>query len=392
MSQHIIIAGGGPTGLLAALGLARAGAKVTVLEAAFSPNTSPRALVYHFPVLPHLEKLGILDDCTRIGFLKQDYGWRLPRTGETIRWSLSCLDGVVERPFNLHLGQDKLSEIVGQHLTKLSNAVLVHGMRVTAMRQDAGSVHVVATAQDGSTREYAGDWLVAADGGSSTLRSQILRLNFFGITWPERFIATNIQYDFEKYGYARTTMQVDDELGAVIVKIDDKQLWRVTYMEDASLPAESVEQRIPQALQRLLPGQEGYELVAYSPYKMHQRTSDSMRVGRVMLVGDAGHVTNPTGGLGLTSGMFDAFALVEALSRVINDGTDDEILTRYSDDRRRRFIELASPRASQNKLTVFHSGPGKATDAWIERTRAIAQSPERMRDALSFTRQLESRL
>jgi 3-(3-hydroxy-phenyl)propionate hydroxylase/6-hydroxy-3-succinoylpyridine 3-monooxygenase len=392
MTQHIIIAGGGPTGLLTALGLARAGAKVTVLEAETSPNTSPRAAVYHFPVLPHLGKLGILDDCTRIGFLKQDYGWRLPRTGETIRWSLSCLDGVVERPFNLHLGQDKLSEIVSQHLGKLPNATLAYGMRVAAMHQDAGSVRVTARAQDGSRRELAGDWLVAADGASSTLRSQILRLNFFGITWPERFIATNIQYDFEKYGYARTTMQVDDEVGAVIVKLDDHKLWRVTYMEDASLPVESVEQRIPQALERLLPGRDSYELVAYSPYKMHQRAADSMRVGRVMLVGDAGHATNPTGGLGLTSGMFDAFALIESLNRVIHDHADDEILTRYSDDRRCKFIELASPRASQNKLTVFHSGPGKATDDWIVRTRAIATSTERMRETLSFTRQLESRL
>jgi 3-(3-hydroxy-phenyl)propionate hydroxylase/6-hydroxy-3-succinoylpyridine 3-monooxygenase len=390
LTAHIIIAGGGPTGLLTALGLARAGAKVTVLEAQTSPNTSPRALVYHFPVLPHLEKLGILDDCTRIGFLKQDYGWRLPRTGETIRWSLSCLEDVVERPFNLHLGQDKLSEIVSQHLAQLPNVTLAHGMQVTAMRQDAASVLVAATAQDGSTREHAGDWLVAADGASSTVRS-LLRLNFFGITWPERFIATNIEYDFEKYGYARTTMQVDDELGAVIVKIDDGKLWRLTFMEDASLPVESAGERIPLALQRLLPGQEGYELVAFSPYKMHQRAADSMRTGRVLLVGDAGHVTNPTGGLGLTSGMFDAFALVEALNRVIHEGAGDEILTRYSDDRRRKFLELASPRASQTKLTVFHSGPGKATDAWIARTRAIAASPERMREALSFTRQLESR-
>jgi 3-(3-hydroxy-phenyl)propionate hydroxylase/6-hydroxy-3-succinoylpyridine 3-monooxygenase len=298
---------------------------------------------------------------------------------------------VVERPFNLHLGQDKLSEIVSQHLGKLQNVTLAYGTRVTAMHQDAGSVRVTAMPQDGSPREYVGDWLVAADGASSTLRS-FLRLNFFGITWPERFIATNIQCDFEKYGYARTTMQVDDELGAVIVKLDDDKLWRVTYMEDASLPVESVEQRIPRAFERLLPGGESYELVAYSPYKMHQRAADSMRVGRVMLVGDAGHATNPTGGLGLTSGMFDAFALIEALNRVVHGGADDEILTRYSDDRRRKFIELASPRASQNKLTVFHSGPGKATDAWIERTRAIAASPERMREALSFTRQLESRL
>ena len=89
--------------------------------------------------------------------------------------------------------------------------------------------------------------------------------------------------------------------------------------------------------------------------------------------------------------MFDSFALVEALNRVIHDEADGEILTRYSDDRRCKFSELVSPRASQNTLTVFHSGPCKATDAWIERTRAIAASGDRVREAVSFTRQLESR-
>nr|MDN4046726.1 FAD-dependent oxidoreductase [Massilia sp. YIM B02787]MDN4046823.1 FAD-dependent oxidoreductase [Massilia sp. YIM B02787] len=63
MSKHIIIAGGGPTGLLTALGLAKQGNRVTVLEAEDKPNESPRALVYHFSVLPYLRDLGILEDC-----------------------------------------------------------------------------------------------------------------------------------------------------------------------------------------------------------------------------------------------------------------------------------------------------------------------------------------
>lgn len=392
MTRHVIIAGGGPAGLLTALGLGRAGIDVTVLEAGTSPNPSPRALVYHWPILPHLEKLGILDDCSRIGFLKQDYAWRVARTGEMIRWSLDCLDGEVEKPFNLHLGQDKLSEIVIAHLEKLPNVRILWGQQVTDVSQNAWGISArTSAAADGATTSHIGDWLIGADGAASAVREKILKLNFFGITWPERFIATNIQYDFEAHGYARTTMQVDDEFGAIIVKIDDDCFWRVTFMESADLPLEGVEARIDTVFKRLLPGNEGYELVAHSPYRMHQRAADTMRLGRVLLVGDAAHITNPTGGLGLTSGMFDSFALVEALARVIQDGADDAILTAYSNDRRRKFLELASPQASQNKLALFHSGPGKATDTWTERMRAIAKSPDRMRQVLSFTKQLETR-
>lgn len=391
MTQPVIIAGGGPAGLLTALGLGRAGVEVTVLEAGTAPNPSPRALVYHWPVLPHLEKLGILEDCSRIGFLKQDYAWRVARTGEMIDWSLDCLDGEVEKPFNLHLGQDKLSEIAIAHLRKLPNVRLLWGQKVSDFSQDAGGVTVTTAAADGSTARHEGRWLIGADGAASAVREKILKLNFFGVTWPERFIATNILYDFEPHGYARTTMQVDDELGAIIVKIDDGRFWRVTFMESADLPLEYVEARIHAMFGRLLPGREGYELIAHSPYRMHQRAADSMRVGRVLLVGDAAHITNPTGGLGLTSGMFDSFALVEALTRVIADGADDAILTAYSDDRRRKFLEIASPRASQNKLTVFHSGPGKAADLWAEQMRAVAKDRDRMRAVLSFTKQLETR-
>jgi 3-(3-hydroxy-phenyl)propionate hydroxylase/6-hydroxy-3-succinoylpyridine 3-monooxygenase len=393
VTPHVIVAGGGPTGLLTALGLARAGAQVTILEADRVPNTAPRALVYHWPVLPHLERLGILDDCVRTGFLKQDYGWRLPHTGEQIAWSLSCLSGIVDRPFNLHLGQDRLSEVVLAHLTTLKNVTSHRGRHVTGARSDGGGVWVSTRDEaSGASEELRGDWLIGADGAASTVRQSILRTNFFGITWPERFIATNTQYDFERLGYARTTMQIDDELGAVIVKIDDQRLWRVTYMEDAALPLETVEERIHAMFRRLLPDKSGYELIAYSPYRMHQRCADTLRAGRVLLVGDAAHITNPTGGLGLTSGMFDSFALVDVLNRVIHEGADAQILDRYSNDRRRIFLELVSPRASQNKLNVFHSGPGKATDSLIARLRETAASPDKMRVALSFTTQLESHL
>ena len=64
MTQHVIIAGAGPTGLLTAIGLAKAGTRVTILEAEAQLNDSPRALVYHYPVLPYLEKMGLLQEAS----------------------------------------------------------------------------------------------------------------------------------------------------------------------------------------------------------------------------------------------------------------------------------------------------------------------------------------
>jgi 3-(3-hydroxy-phenyl)propionate hydroxylase/6-hydroxy-3-succinoylpyridine 3-monooxygenase len=84
-------------------------------------------------------------------------------------------------------------------------------------------------------------------------------------------------------------------------------------------------------------------------------------------------------------------ALVEALGQVITEGRDSAILTEYSDDRRRKFLEIASPRASLNKQIVFHMGPGHQRDEWLGYMRHAAQNPDMLRQMFSFSEQLVSR-
>lgn len=389
MTQHVIIVGGGPAGLLTALGLAQAGTRVTVLEAEASLNSSPRALVYHYPVLPHLKRLGILDDCIAAGFVRQDFAWRVHETGELIHWTLKSVEGHAELPYALHLGQDRLSRVVAQHLDRLSNVTIRYSTALTGCDHNETGVRAhVTTASGPETIE--GDWLIGADGSSSFVRREVLKLNYFGTTWPERYIATNTRYDFDRHGYSNATMQVDHLCGSVICKIDTNDLWRVTFMEDPTLPMEGLDGRIRDMFAKLLPANDDYEVISQSPYRMHQRVADRMRVGRVALVGDSAHITNPTGGLGLTGGMFDSFALVEALNRIIHDGQAHDILDVYDRDRRQKFIELVSPRASANKVRLYHTVPGTEKDQWVAQTRAIAKSNDAMREAFSFTEQMQT--
>ena len=106
-------------------------------------------------------------------------------------------------------------------------------------------------------------------------------LSFDGMTWPERFVATNLHHDFEGGGYWQSTMVIDD-MGAVIVKITREGLWRCTYMEDAALPEATFMERIAAAYRHLLPGEGGYTLDRASPYQMHQRCAETFP-GRVLL-------------------------------------------------------------------------------------------------------------
>ena len=386
--MSVLIAGAGPVGLITALGLARAGVEVAVLEAEAGIVDSPRAMVYHWTVLEPLDRLGILGEVERRGLRKQDYAFKVFETGETIGYSIDALADETPYAYNVHLGQHVLAGIALEELERLPGARAMFGARVTGVAQDAHGVTVTATTADGPA-ELRADWLVGADGAGSTVR-KALGLSFDGFTWPERFVATNVRYDFERHGFARATFQIDPVNGAVIVKIDSSGLWRCTYSEDASLPEETVAERLPEHFAALLPGDEGYELERLQPYRMHQRAAPTFRSGRVLLAGDAAHATNPAGGLGLTSGLFDAFALSDALSSVVLDAAGEELLDRWAEERRRLFLELASPAASEMKRLIYSEADPERRREDVEAIRRWTSDPDLLRERLRFTTQLES--
>jgi len=387
--QDVIVIGGGPVGLINALGLARAGVRVGVIEAEPHIVNSPRAAVYFWSVLDGLDRLGILQEAEAAGVRKQDYTYLVRASGERIEYSLDVLQGVTPRPYNLHLSQHRLAEIALRHLQTFTNATVRFGTRLQELRQDADGV-TLTVATGGSTQELRARWIIGADGAGSTVR-RMLALPFDGMTWPERFVATNVYYDFERYGYTRTTFVIDARFGAVIAVLNNEGLWRCTYMEDATLPEDSYLERLPSMYQALLPGHAAYELERASPYRMHQRSAPAYRVDRVILAGDAAHVTNPTGGLGLTSGLFDSYALYPALSAVVLEAANAEVLDRYAAARRDTFVNRVSPQATANKQLIFHAnGGGRALEEALTGLRRLAADPQYLLQRLMFTKSLET--
>ncbi|WP_211196170.1 FAD-dependent oxidoreductase [Alteraurantiacibacter aquimixticola] len=385
--HDVIVVGGGPTGFLTALGLAQAGVGVVLLEAGDHIVDSPRAAVYHWSLLDGLERLGIREEAEATGIVKDDYTWLIRKTGEHIRYRLDVLNDRTDYNYNINMGQDVLANIARTRLEKLSNAEIRFGARVEALAQDGDGVTV--TLADGEA--VRAKYLVGADGAGSTVR-QALGLTFDGFTWPERFIATNVYHDFAGAGYGLSTMVVDDKWGAVIVIIAQDGLWRCTYMEDASLPEESYLDRLPAAYEHLLPGEGGYELFSAAPYKMHQRCASQFRVGRVVLAGDSAHVTNPTGGFGLTTGLFDCYALWPTLAAIILDRASPDLLDIWAAERRAIFLEKTSPMACQYKDFLFHEcGGDKAKlEEAIAGMRRMQDDPDYCRERLMFTKRMET--
>jgi len=335
----VIVAGAGPVGLVTALVLARAKIPVTVIDGEPHVIRSPRAVVYHSPTVEELDRLGVLDEMKTVGVVKQDYQFRTVEGEILAAPHMSVLAAAdTAYPFNLHLAQHELGEIIMRHMLREPDTQVRWNTRLTGLAQDAAGVTVAADSPDGSVRLRA-PWLVGADGGRSTVRDA-LGLTFDGYTWPVRLIATNVAYDFEAQGFARANFVIDPVYWAVIVKINERGLWRVTYGEDASLPEDSYRERIPKHYRHLLLGSDRYQLEVSSPFRVHERCAETFRAGRVLLAGDAAHVCNPMGGLGLTSGLLDGILLGEALAAVIQGRADERLLDDYAAERRRVFREV----------------------------------------------------
>jgi 4-nitrocatechol/4-nitrophenol 4-monooxygenase len=383
----VIVAGAGPVGLVTALVLARAGVPVTVVDGEPEIIRAPRAIVYHAPTCEELDKLGLLDDLKRIGVIKQDYNFRTVDGTILAAPHMSVLtESDTAFPFNLHLAQHQLGGVIMQHFLRLPHAQVRWNTKLTGFAQDDDGVTVAAETPDGPVSLRA-KWLVGADGGRSTVR-EAAGLSFDGYTWPMRLIATNVWYDFEADGFARANFVLDPVYWAVIVKINNDGLWRVTYGEDAALPEESSRDRIAYHYQKLMIGGGPWRLDASAPFRVHERCAASFRAGRVLLAGDAAHVCNPMGGYGLTSGLLDGIALGGALAEVIAGRAGDALLDRYAEERRRVYREVAGPAAAENLRRMSETNPEKRSSDH-DRLRRMHENPAFQREALLFTYKLK---
>jgi 3-(3-hydroxy-phenyl)propionate hydroxylase/6-hydroxy-3-succinoylpyridine 3-monooxygenase len=350
--SDVCIVGAGPVGALAALGLAQRGLSVVVLEEAAEIVPSPRAMVYYWHVLEGLDRLGVLDDMNEVGIRNRQFLQRVGTDGEQAVVSLDPVRAVSDHDYNLHLGQHEVVRIALNRLAQYDNATIIRGARVVDIEN--GEDRVIAHVErEGERESFVADRLLGADGARSVVRSS-LGMAFDGTTWPDRFVATNLRYPFaELGGLGMANMLLDAEQGCVIAQIDATGLYRWTWSEPASLPEASVPERLPARLAALGFGDAPYQVEGLTPYRMHQRSADAMKAGRVLLAGDAAHATNPTGGYGLTCGLYDVFSLIDTLAGVITGARDEDELDRWAEERLRIFREHASPMASHIKHLVY---------------------------------------
>lgn len=206
---------------------------------------------------------------------------------------------------------------------------------------------------------YTCDFLVGADGAGSVVR-KALGIEFEGFSWPkEDFVATNLIYPFDKYGFSTANFVMDPVNWAVVTVIDEK-IWRCAFGVKAGHTNESIRAELDDHYKHILPGwSEGdtkYELVELNKYKPHQRSASTYRKGRCFLAGDAAHSNNPIGGLGLTTGMLDAGPLGRAIGAVTLGKAPDSILDIWATARRDKWLSFTNAFSIENKRLMQRGG------------------------------------
>jgi 2-polyprenyl-6-methoxyphenol hydroxylase-like FAD-dependent oxidoreductase len=392
--QRVLIAGGGPVGLFAALLLGRAGIAVRLFDENTAPQEDPRAATTHPATLELLGKAGLAEDMARVGLVCPIFQfWDRPSGAKVAEFDHAQLAGDTAYPTVIQCEQFKTAQLILERLHALSNVELLWGQRVTDVAQDAQAVTVSVTDASGESR-HSGAYLIGADGGRSVVR-KACDIAFEGFTWPERFIVLTTPFDFAaERGYCARSYFADPEEWCNCFKVSANGppgLWRTVYPTDPTASDEALlsDAAVEARLQKFFPSPRRYDIVHRNLYVTHQRVAARFRAGRVLLAGDAAHVNNPIGGMGLNGGLQDAANLAEKLVRVMLGNDSARWLDLYDLQRRTVMSEFVQQQSIANKQRLEARDPETRARNLGELTR-IAADPLRARPFLLRSSMIES--
>lgn len=348
VEERVIIAGAGPVGLVAAAQLVRKNIPVTVLEAGDDLATESRASTFHPSTLDMLAELGATELLIKDGLIAPELQYRSHKDGLIAQFTFEDIADQTKHPFRVQSEQFKLTRILFDKLRDDPNFRIEFGTRVTGVEQDSTSVHVKVS-RDGKDETRSGRWLIGADGARSEVRRS-LNIEFEGFTWPERFLVLSTPFAFEEKikDLVSVNYVADPECWHFLLRVPG--MWRAMFpvAQDVSDEAATTREYGQSLLSRIINGVD-YEVAHSTLYRVHQRVAKEFRQGRSFLVGDAAHINNPLGGMGMNGGIHDAVNLTEKLVEVINGTKPDSELDRYDLQRRLITIESVQRQTIQNK-------------------------------------------
>lgn len=389
--NRILIAGGGPIGYTVALNLAKYGIPFTLFEAENEIVEDPRAATVHPPTLEMFDRVGMTKIFLERGFVTQNYHYRDRQQGLIADFDLSVLKDDTPFPYRVMLEQHKISHIIADTLENMSGFDILNNHRVESVTQDADGVTASVMTPEG-LKEFRGRYMIGCDGRRSNVRKSI-DVEFEGFQFEERFLVVTTPYDFSQLGYAVTNYVADPEEWCALFNVkgpDDKGLWRVVFPTDPALSEEEIfdDAEIEKRLQGFEPRDVPYEVIHRNLYQVHQRVATKYREGRILIAGDAAHINNPLGGMGMNFGFHDAFNLTEKLNEIWFNGASEDLFDLYERQRRTVASEYLQAQTIENKKNLERKDQA-GREQFFNELREIVGDDEKQRKYLRRVAMIE---
>lgn len=302
--MRVLIAGAGPTGLTAAVELARRGITPDVIDRKEDRSTLSRAVGIMPSSLKTLAPSGVTEQLLSEGVKVREVQV-FSGTRRVLR--LSLRGGHPDRDYGIALAQDRTEGALRDALVRFGGSV-TYGKELTGLRQE--KERVIVETQDGSEADY--DYVIGADGTQSATR-QSLEIEYSGYDLPETWSIADVDAANWLNLEAATFCMLSGGRVVVVLPLEAERYRVVSNTEDALAT-------LPLKLKITNKRREGR-------FQISIRQVAQYRVGRVFLAGDAAHCHSPAGGRGMNLGIADAAELV---TRLVEDRLDGYSASRHA--------------------------------------------------------------
>ncbi|GIF68501.1 FAD-dependent oxidoreductase [Asanoa ishikariensis] len=345
----VIVAGGGPTGLMLASELRLHGVRVVVIEKEPEPTRQVRALGLHVRSIEVMDQRGLLDR-----FLT--HGQQYPVGGlfaGILKPSPDLPD--TAHAYILGIPQTTIDRLLAERAGELG-AEIRRGSAVVGLSQDDQGVS--AELADGT--QLRARYLVGCDGGRSTIR-KLLGVGFPGEPARVQTLLGHMEVAVPAEEVAAVVAQVRQTHTRFGVTPFGEGVYRVVVPAEGVVEDRTVPPTLEEVRQRLR-ALAGTDFGVHSPRFLSRfgdatRLAEQYRVGRVLLAGDAAHIHPPTGGQGLNLGIQDAFNLGWKLAAALGGWAPDGLLDSYHTERHPVAAAVLDNTRAQIQLMSTEPGP-----------------------------------
>jgi 3-(3-hydroxy-phenyl)propionate hydroxylase len=327
--KPILVVGAGPVGLTTALGLHFYGLPFQLFEEDAGLSSDTKAGTVLTRTLEAFRRYGVADRVLANALRVDEIG-DLERATNTARRSVrtELLSEDTRYPFVVNMPQHHLEPILHRSLEERHPGAAHLQHRLTGFRTTDDGVVATFETPDGQ-REFEGSYLLACDGGRSTVRSQ-LGIAVEGESLDARTLLVDVKVDLDvenprDYPYLAYFADPQEWM----IQVRQPHCWRFLYPLMPGLP-EPTKEEFKEKVLRFIGPVKNLEILNTIIYRIHHRIATEWRRDRVFLMGDAAHLITPMWALGLNTGILDALSLPWRLAWVARGWADQALLDGYA--------------------------------------------------------------